>query len=471
MDTKVKQILSDHTILPDFQVGDAPYSATCDYMNNCDYICNKNIPDSIIKTNIATYNEAYVQTNSDKIISKIKILFKEKYFYQKYNLIHMINIPKKYPISQIYSALSQMIDNKEYLIDRYGRSGFLVNIGKFYLFQPIELNNKNISIFDRVVPIDYKHDTIQFDIKEKEYIKEKLKEKRKENTKEQNIVSNEFQENGFHLIKQIERDYLIATKGKILPGRQKEINWFEQCGITISNLIKDGFKVDIIDTILIEHIIDIQNFNNKLLLYQYLFSIRLPTISDTQTYLENKIKLYLEKNIINTSKNLVGIILFENNIEKIYILNSDSKWIIATPIQKEQILLTIKTNSLFIIDKFKINTLMGYISYDIKYGYTFKIKNTDLKRHTGASCDQMNKDKKTQILNTLVGYEKYKKYDNDKNKKNNLKIEKREGDTTGMIKEQMCSLIEFIMRYYTLTKKDDKIWFLNNDKYILNKIE
>ena len=280
------------------------------------------------------------------------------------------------------------------------------------------------------------------------------------------------------LIKQIEKNYLTATKtaakNNILPGRQKEINWYEQCGITIKNLIKDGFNLDTINTILIQHIVDMQDFNNKLLLYQYLYSsIRDSTISVTQKYLEDKIKKYLEESVIHTSKNIIGILLFDNNIDKIYILSSTNKWILATPLQKEQILLSIKTDSRFIINKSKINTLIGYISYDTKYGYSFKLKNNELKRHTGASCDQMNKDKKIQILNTIIGYEKYKKYgkeDKDKLKKGKTD-DKIIGDTTGMIKEQMCSLIEFLMRYYTLTQKDDKIWFLNNDKYILNKIE
>ena len=112
---------------------------------------------------------------------------------------------------------------------------------------------------------------------------------------------------------------------------------------------------------------------------------------------------------------------------------------------------------------------MGYISYDDKYDYNFKIKNNDLKRHTGANCDQMNKDKKIAILNSIIGYEKYKKYD----KKDLVTVtkERREGDTSGMIKEQICSLIEFTMRYYTKELKDGRIWFINNDKYILNKID
>ena len=228
----------------------------------------------------------------------------------KYNLIHMINMPKKYPISQIYSALSQMIDNKEYLIDKYGRSGYLVNIGQYYLFQPIELNNKNIAIFDRNVPIDYKHSTIQFDIKIKEGEKEKEREKDREKERKSDRVasprvasprkSNEFQDNGLHLINQLLLDYLKAKKGVSLKARQKDIDWYEQCGITITNMKNDivkelGKKYElndeqlkknvavireiqqfdkIMDTILIEHIVDTQDFNNKLLLYQYLYSVR-----------------------------------------------------------------------------------------------------------------------------------------------------------------------------------------------------
>jgi hypothetical protein len=253
-------------------------------------------------------------------------------------------------------------------------------------------------------------------------------------------------------------------------------------------VIKEIQQFDkIIDTILIEHIVDMQDFNDKLLLYQYLYSDRARAISDNQQQLEEKIKLYLEKSVIKTSKNLVGIILFDNNVEQMYILNdatatatatatSTARWIPATPLQKGQLLQAIKEDPRFIINKSNINTTIGYISYDNKYGYTFKIKNNELKRHTGASCDQMNKDKKTQVLNMLSGYEKYKKYEKEDKEvkgksKEKGKKEKKEGDTTGMIKEQICSLIEFMMRYYTIINKDDKIWFLNNDKYILNKIE
>jgi hypothetical protein len=83
--------------------------------------------------------------NSEKILQRIRMLMKESFFYKKELLISAIQTPKKYPYVQIYSALTQLIeDNNEFITDKYGRSGRLVNIGEYYLFQPIELKDKNI---------------------------------------------------------------------------------------------------------------------------------------------------------------------------------------------------------------------------------------------------------------------------------------------------------------------------------------
>ena len=100
--------------------------------------------------------------NFEKILQKIRLLFRESFFYKKENLLRLIQIPKPYPIIQIYAALSHLIEsNNEFINDRYGRNGTLVNIGDYYLFQPIELNDPHIPIFERSVPIDYKHESIK----------------------------------------------------------------------------------------------------------------------------------------------------------------------------------------------------------------------------------------------------------------------------------------------------------------------
>ena len=74
-----------------------------------------------------------------------------------------VNLIKKYPLIQINSALKQLIDDKnEFISDKYGRLGNLINIGDLYLFQPLELNNKQVSLYDRSTPIDKKNTLILF---------------------------------------------------------------------------------------------------------------------------------------------------------------------------------------------------------------------------------------------------------------------------------------------------------------------
>ena len=157
------QILSSNQIIKDYKIGDKPFSSTCDYMDNCVYSCNAELSNLVIKED--TYNESFIKNNSDKIIQKIKMLMKEKFFYKKEDLIKLINIPRPYKLSHIYYALTQVIeDSTNYIIDKYNRIGYLINIGNYYLYQPSELNNPNIPIFNRNTPINFKNQTAIFDV-------------------------------------------------------------------------------------------------------------------------------------------------------------------------------------------------------------------------------------------------------------------------------------------------------------------
>ena len=89
----ITQILSDNQTLNKFVIGDMDNSPTCDFME-CEFKCipNINIDDSIENTD--TYNETFMLINSDKIIQKIKMLMKIRYFYIKNDLFKLINTPK-----------------------------------------------------------------------------------------------------------------------------------------------------------------------------------------------------------------------------------------------------------------------------------------------------------------------------------------------------------------------------------------
>ena len=137
-------------------------------MEKCSYTCKPNKVIEETDVRMDTYSEPFILMNSDKIIQRIRELFKEKFFYKKHDLITNINILKTYPLIQINAALTQLIDDKnEYITDKYGRLGHLINLGEYYIFQPIELTDDNISIYDRSVPIPYKRDKLVYSVGEK----------------------------------------------------------------------------------------------------------------------------------------------------------------------------------------------------------------------------------------------------------------------------------------------------------------
>jgi hypothetical protein len=165
-----------------FQIGDRPFSEMCDYMQNCEFVCSP--MEKTTNPKRENYNNTFAQTNQDRIIKRIRELFREKMpntegavaylnhaYYEREHLVNAITIIKQYPIEQIYSALSALINNKnEYLIDAYGRTGRLIDKydaktdTAYYVFQPIELTDENASIYERTTPIEYKRNNITMEI-------------------------------------------------------------------------------------------------------------------------------------------------------------------------------------------------------------------------------------------------------------------------------------------------------------------
>jgi hypothetical protein len=172
MDTKININLSSRNnetgeqIQILYEVGDREHTELCDYMDSCHYQCSPSSTNfdekNIIKD---TYNESFVKINQQTILEKIRQIFLEKSVYTRKELIISINLIKQYPIEQIYSVLTYLIKNKnEYLIDRYGRIGNLVNKDNLYLFQPVEINDETVSIYDRTTPIDYKRRSFSMEL-------------------------------------------------------------------------------------------------------------------------------------------------------------------------------------------------------------------------------------------------------------------------------------------------------------------
>ena len=464
----VKQILSNGIVIDDFKVGDVPYSAACDYMADCEYKCMPDKP--LLEENARedTYNETFIMMNSEKIFQKIRKLFSDKidgkFFYKKTDLIHRINTPKPYPVVQIYAALTQMIDDaNEPIMDKYGRTGHLINIGDYYLFQPSELNNTGVSIFERSVPLDYKHSMIKFDIKpdlakENQHVEPSVKKELKTGNKprlvlepEPELEPEETSTKEPQIVKEMNNEYELtlsfATTTETVP--RGDDNWYKHCGVTMRKLVKMGIMTSA-ETLqfLVEHLVDMLLFNEKVNLMNYIYSFDELEEKSFKHY----IKKYLDSKIIRT-KRLTSIILFSADKIHVMILKG-KKWFKAEAEDEREI--AIETAKSLDFTKFEVNNIIGFIGLEVKNRYLiFKVKDMEAKRNTGARCDESSKSRKIAILTELMGEQLFEKYTN--------------GTTKGMVQPELCSLEELLFRYYNKSKKNNKVWFFDFESAMLSK--
>lgn len=114
----------------------------------------------------------------------------------------------------------------------------------------------------------------------------------------------------------------------------------------------------------------------------------------------------------------------------------------------------------------KYNNIVGFIGYEKNNNYLiFKTKDINSKRDTGARCDEAGKSKTIDLLNRIIGEEKYTK--------ENTKLKK--DDDGNILREaigqvELCVLEELIMRYFNVIRKNGKKWFFTPEMAIYHKL-
>ena len=373
----VQQLLSNKKSI-NYSVGDKPYTPQCDYMDSCLYYCNPN--KKIDDINELTYNKSFIQNNNEIIIQKIKSLMKEKFFYKKNELFSYLNTLKNYPLFQIINALNELINDKTHIIiDKYNRPGSLVNIGDYYFFQPELITNKNISLYDRNHPLQYKRDHVniilpdtiqeirresenpnkktedQDQISDEEKTgeektgEEKIDEEKtgEEKTDEEKVIKKKKLkirlEKGKIILNEMFENYNICNeKHIVLRG---EDNWYMYCSLVFQKLLNDGIIRETLEKLLIDHLIEINTYNNLIDILNYLYTNELNEF-------ENKIKNYFDSRILE-NKSLKGLMLHEGTNQQLVIFeNSEKIWKKAKSEDKQD--LAQKINKL-IIKKEELN--------------------------------------------------------------------------------------------------------------------
>ena len=439
MDQVVKQTLSSGQTI-DYAVGDKPYSSTCDYMEKCSYSCVPDVTVTEDDTQFDTYSKSFIMMNTEKIIQRIRVLFRNHYFYKKDDLIREINIVRRYPLVQIYAALDRLVsDSNEFISDRYNRQGHLVNIGEYYYFQPLEITDHRISISERSTPLDYKRSTVEIALPSEvsETMVKKVEDADAPSEKVI-IVTNKIARD---LISKMRDDFNTAMTTQIIV--RGDDNWYKYCSLTIRKLMEKGIKRETLAKFLVSHIIEMLLFTDKLILLEYVFN------KDDLDDFETAIKSYFDATIMR-SKNLTAILLENNGVQQM-LMKKGKDWVEAQPQDYKDLQEEIMR---YVVPHDKMASIMGFIiGFKDKY-MIFKVKDMTLKRHKGARCDQAGKSDTIKLLNKIVGEDTYTNQ-----------------NTRDMVQMELCSLQEFLLRYFDEINKDGKRWFLSPEESIINNIQ
>ena len=436
----------------EYRIGDRPYTDICDYMEDCSFKCNigKEIKRDIVQD---SYSIHFAQSNNDRIMRRIRQLYRDSAkgepFYTLKELIDKINVTKQYPVTHIYSALSSFVNNKtEYLFDRYGRRGNMVNKKEIYAFQPVEINDEHITVFERSTPVDYKNSKVSLSIPN-EF--EPSNTSVIENTRDVTGVKSTSED----IIETIVRN--VSDASKVVNITQGEQNWYKHASRVVNHLqtlhnIGFGEYVDFI----IQHNIDMLMPEDKLTLISHFYSkIRIDSeLSET----EQAIKRYLDSKMVS-HRNKTLFLLADKTTWKLYKQSDEDKnqWIDAEPedvrIFKEAGVLSQQ----FQINSSEYSKNVGFIDM-FRNGkeMVFRIKDiTRMQNSTGTRLAGHTPTKGDIIkhLNGIIGNSMY----NSSNTKEIMQL-------------GLCVIVEMILRNRTLSKVDGKTWFFNPEEAEYNNI-
>ena len=455
-----------------YAVGDSPFTEQADYLEKCDYDCIPDAPEiTSSDINKETYDKVFVQVNMEKIINIIKDLFKKRYFYKKNDILRLVTFKKQYPKMHIYVALDQLVsDPNEIIEDGFRRKGRLVNIGKYYLFQPLELINPAIMSYDRMHNTYGKNEKVNVNIKNVDIQDDAFVENKTDTqTTGASVERPKFKiTNSKNIWNKIEGNFEDCFN-ETNANKKIKGNWYKICALTIARLRNynsicmqvienkniqisnqdsiQNISLDDLKDLVISHIVEELNYNNKRILINSLYS------SEPNSECKILMKKYFENNSATINGMKGYRLLNKNGVIEILVFK-DNMWKPAdkSNYRRFKDYYTNADNEIKTDNSTDIYGFMGYTD-KTKRELTFKVVNQTNVNNFGARCDQSRKTNIYDTLNKLhYNYEIYSDSTNSGIK--------------NLTRPQLCCENELLLRYFDLKQRESKRWFLKPEEYI-----
>lgn len=140
----------------DINLYDTDGDKQCDF-ESCDYKCfydgqNDTIEPPSEINNSDTYSSEYAMYDIQYAEEHIKELFTEEFAFEEEDIIETVqDIITGISIEHIYMALDHLIHMKVTVLDKYNREGYLINRGRYYIFQPHSFENVAVPMLYRYI--------------------------------------------------------------------------------------------------------------------------------------------------------------------------------------------------------------------------------------------------------------------------------------------------------------------------------
>lgn len=149
-----KEILVDPT--------DKAYSKVCSYMSDCDYNKDLNI-DYNVELNKDTFIDVYSKNAIQNIKKKIAQLYSDYYVFRLDSILGLMDEYGFTYDEMIYQALSEMINEKYVIYSKSKSSGYIINRGEYYIFQPFLYEDTYLPLQYRINYKEIKQNVIKLD--------------------------------------------------------------------------------------------------------------------------------------------------------------------------------------------------------------------------------------------------------------------------------------------------------------------
>ena len=504
IDTEVELELSTNKKKINFRVGDKSFSSKCDYMESCEITCNPNKKKIETEEDSVTYNISHLRQNFDKISKRIRHLFRDRAFYKRNELIQEIQIGKPYPLPEVYYAIGELLKNKNEILIYKGRPGHLQKNDNLFTFQPNEITDPHSSLYDKIVPLDYKHRDFNVQLPDKyevpvfpndrEYLGDKILPKPRQVVKKDEPEKAPSAEKApapalekapapapepvdSANYEKIKND--IKENIKIIGEESDEMkNEFKYYAKHACKILTNDHKISKSTVLyyIAHHYIECLSFSQKRTCFENLFKtdtdFQKPTVT-TYTTIEEVLYSYFKDRIVE-SNGVRGIYIGNETSNDLFIWKQN-EWKhsdeYAVDVDKLSSAIKEKFSSLSNILKKVRNeikkkenseSMIGYIGYVSKINkYNFKTKDLFQKRNAlGSLCEQEPKPKNVVRINSILEYlDKPQRYKDDAKESNDIPIK-------NIRKETLCIIYELLLR--KTTHDTGECWFLTIEESLLH---